>query len=232
MYGIEANEEARCNDQSSDRDSRVSILDTTYGLIGTTPYDKLSMQHIAHSVGVSKALLFYFFKSKRELVRESLIWGTRQEMKAFHTLSDPEQGGSGEYVVRFDEMVTHWMNNSIERIQILHTYFEVTDLEDPDDIVNVELKQFFGHIIGYFERILRENGLNYPREQAALMALMIDTFGFLPHLTPEPFDTHRYREAFLDLFGMRGKEWDRRNIDLDDRSDNQDTKIEQGKYER
>jgi AcrR family transcriptional regulator len=185
----------------SDPDSRIPILETTYGLLGTTPFDKLSMQHIADSAGVSKALLFYFFKSKRELVREALIFGTKREMEGFHTFmgTDGEEGEVG-LSIPFSEIISHWMTNSLERIQILHTYFEVTDIEDPEDVVNVELRSLFDHIIGYLEEILRGNGMAYPREQATLMAVMIDTYGFIPHLTPAPFDDARYRAAFLDLF--------------------------------
>lgn len=214
----DAQQTSDIGEQSPEQDSRGRILETTYGLLGSTPYDKLSMQTIADAVGVSKALLFYFFKSKRELVRESLLWGTKREMESFHTLlTEPSDGGTsgGEkeggtkmedsamgLSMPISDILSMWMTNSLERIQILHTYFEVTDIEDPEDSLNIELRSLFNHIIGYLEEVLRENGMAYPREQATLMAVMVDTFGFIPHLTPDPFDSSRYRTAILDLFGF------------------------------
>ncbi len=204
---LETFEKAGNDGRSRDPDSRVSILETTYGLLGSTPYDKLSMKRIADSAGVSKALLFYFYTSKRELVREALIWGTKREMETFHTcVENGDDESNVALMLPLEEIISSWMKNSLERIQILHTYFEVTDVDDPEDAVNLELKQLFGHIIGYLEVILREQGMNYPREQATLMAVMIDTFGFLPHLTTGSFDIDQYRTALLDLFRIGGND--------------------------
>jgi AcrR family transcriptional regulator len=50
-----------------------AILDATTSILGDKGYDLMTMDDVAHAVGISKPSLYKHFKSKEELIGEALI---------------------------------------------------------------------------------------------------------------------------------------------------------------
>lgn len=53
---------------------QVELVRTTYGLIGERGVRRLALQDVADAAGVSKALIFYYFKTRENLVLATMRW--------------------------------------------------------------------------------------------------------------------------------------------------------------
>lgn len=61
------------------KERREQLLDAGRALFLSRPYDQVSMDDVAGAAGVSKALIFHYFKSKRDLYVE-LVRGAAEEL--------------------------------------------------------------------------------------------------------------------------------------------------------
>ena len=175
-----------------DDDKRTKILDRTYDLLCKTSYQRLSMEQIAESVGVSKALLFYHFSSKRDLARAALKQGFEREVEQFDLFEELD-----EETLRM--VLPELLRFSLDRFYIIHTYIEIVDMDDPEDELMVFLHEVYAHILKLLGGFLESRGVGYPREKAMLLALSIDLFGIISHLDEKPVDVDRYVNAILEM---------------------------------
>lgn len=180
---------------SGDPATRDAILATAFELFSTTNYQKLNMRTIAERAGVSKALLFYYFKSKEDLARQSLVKGLEMEMELFGPIDEITPD-------KLPEVLPFFLEESLKRIYIVQAFVEVVDLEDPEDPLGKLLRNLYNQIIDLFESFLRERGVRYPREKAVLLTLSADVFGMTRLLDIEPRGPESYSKAILDILGM------------------------------
>jgi AcrR family transcriptional regulator len=180
---------------STDTDTRTGILEAAYELFSKEPYQKLSMENIAKRAGVSKALLFYHFSSKEDLARKSISYGIMKEVERFGPIDEMD-----EETVR--AVLPSFLQMSHDRINLIHTYIEVVDMEDAHDELVVLMREMYGMIVELLERHMRARGVRYPREKAMLITLAVDLFGLVEHLEEEPTDVESYVNAILDILGM------------------------------
>ncbi len=181
--------------QSADPDTRTAILEAAYELFSKEPYQKLSMESIARRAGVSKALLFYHFSSKEDLARKAISYGIMKEVEGFGAIE-----GMDEETVR--AVLPSFLQLSHDRINLIHTYIEVVDMEDAHDELVVLMREMYGAIVGILEGHMRSRGVRYPREKAMLITLAVDLFGLVEHIEEEPVDVDSYVNAILDILGM------------------------------
>src|SRR5829696_3533548 len=84
-------------------DTREKIQDVALELFGEQGYDKTSLREIAERLGVTKAALYYHFKSKEEIV-ESFSADHIAKIQALvawgHTLPRTPEGRR-EFIVRY-----------------------------------------------------------------------------------------------------------------------------------
>jgi AcrR family transcriptional regulator len=179
-------------------DKRTKILDMTYALLCKTPYQRLSMEQVAESVGVSKALLFYHFSSKRDLARAALIQGFEREVAQFDFFQELD-----EETLR--TVIPELLQFSLDRFYIIHTYIEIVDMDDPEDELMVFLHQLYAHILDMLGGFLEARGVGHPREKAMLLALSIDLFGIIAHLDGKTPDVERYVSAILEMIDVEVK---------------------------
>jgi AcrR family transcriptional regulator len=178
-----------------DPETQRRILESTYVLLSRVQYPALSMQTIAERAGVSKALLFYHFKSKRELARQALVHGFEDEMAQFAHLEELDE-------TTFRSALGEMLQFSLDRIFLFHSFLEVADMEDPDDELVKMLHDVYGQFIEVLEDFLESRGIKYPREKAMLLGLAVDMFGLIEFVDDQRPDTERYRRALLDMLDM------------------------------
>src|SRR5215475_10050368 len=67
------------------RDTRARLRELSLQLFAEQGYEKTSLREIAEHLGVTKAALYYYFKSKEDIVRsldELIAWGKAQPRNA------------------------------------------------------------------------------------------------------------------------------------------------------
>ena len=178
-----------------DADTQDLILDATFELLSQVPYQRLTMEAIADRAGFSKALLFYHFGSKRALARAALVRGFREELEHFEIPESLEGDG-------MVEMLPEMMRLSLDRFNVIGSFFEIADLDDPGDELAAGLRSVYQTLMDVLVPILEERGVSYPRERALLVIMAVDLFGMVPHLTTEEPDLDRYAGALVAMLGL------------------------------
>lgn len=85
-------------------ESRQRILDTARAVFAEKGFDGARVDEIAQRAGVNKALIYYYFKSKDQLLQE-LLRGFLDERRSQRPKSAPKEQQTGalpEQIVRFD----------------------------------------------------------------------------------------------------------------------------------
>ena len=171
------------------------FLDVAYEMFSTRPYQKISVEAIAREAGVSKSLLFYHFGSKEELARKALLHGFDRELAEFGPIEDLD-----EEMVRL--ALPSFLQLSLNRIQVIHTFTEVVDIDDPEDELVKAMRHLYDYLVGIIGRFLETRGERYPYEKAMLITLAVDLFGWIEKIKGEEPDLDRYVNAILDMMGM------------------------------
>ena len=179
-----------------DEDAKNEILAAAYGLLCQMPYQKLTMEMVARRAGVSKALLFYHFGSKHELTREALKVGFAEAMERFDVFEE-----LSEEDVR--AVLPELFKFSLDSMFLFISFIEVVDMEaHADDELALLMRDMYNRIIVQLGDFLEARGENFPREKAMLLALAVDMFGMVPHVTGAMPDIQRYTAAVLDIMGL------------------------------
>ena len=178
-----------------DADTQDLILDATFELLSQVPYQRLTMEAIADRAGFSKALLFYHFGSKRALARAALVRGFREELEHFEIPESLEGDG-------MVEMLPEMMRLSLDRFNVIGSFFEIADLDDPGDELAAGLRSVYQTLMDVLVPILEERGVSYPRERALLVIMAVDLFGMVPHLDSQEPDVDRYMGALVAMMGL------------------------------
>jgi hypothetical protein len=91
---------------------------------------------------------------------------------------------------------------SLSRIQVIHTFIEVVDIDDPEDELVKAMRQLYDYLVGLIGRFLESRGERYPYEKAMLITLAVDLFGWIEHIKGEEPDLDRYVNAIMDMMGL------------------------------
>jgi AcrR family transcriptional regulator len=178
-----------------ENDKRTKILEAAYDLLCKTSYQRLSMEQVAERAGVSKALLFYHFDSKRALARAALMQGFEREVEQFDFFQELDEA-------TLRTVIPELLQFSLDRFYIIHAYIEIVDMDDPEDELMVFLHKLYAHILDMLGGFLESRGVGYPREKAMLLALSIDLFGVITHLEKKEPDVERYVNAILEMIDV------------------------------
>jgi len=178
-----------------EKDARDKISMAAYDLMGRTPYPALTMESIAEQAGVSKALLFYHFGSKKELARYALRKGFGTELEGI----GPLQALDGERIL---PVIREMLRTSRERFNLIGAFFEVVDLEDPEDELVAELRSLYQTLADGLEPLVSGAGASHPRQRAIVVLMAVDMFGLVPLLEGREVDTEAYADALVAMLGL------------------------------
>lgn len=85
-------------------ESRQRILDTARAVFAEKGFDGARVDEIAQRAGVNKALIYYYFKSKDQLLQELLrgFMDERRSLRPKSALQEEESAGLPDRIARFD----------------------------------------------------------------------------------------------------------------------------------
>jgi AcrR family transcriptional regulator len=107
---------------------RKQLLDRGAELFTSHPYDELSMSKIAAEVGISKALLYHYFPSKRAFFEETLSVAAEQLRE--RTEPDPSLPPLEQLQRSLDAFLTLVEENSVAYRNLMDSATSVTDIRD------------------------------------------------------------------------------------------------------
>jgi AcrR family transcriptional regulator len=179
-----------------DEDAKLKIMAAAFELLSQMPYQKMSLEMVAKEAGVSKALIFYHFGSKRELTREALTMGFTRTMESFQVTGDLD-----EETIR--AILPELFRFTYESLYLFVSFIEVVEIEaHSTDELALTMRDMYAMFIDKLGGFLEARGDPYPREKAMLLALAIDMIGMVSHVQGREPDMERYEAAVLHILGL------------------------------
>ncbi|WP_432407490.1 TetR/AcrR family transcriptional regulator [Wukongibacter sp. M2B1] len=100
-------------------DSKSAILESARYLFAKKGYEGTSISHIAKESGAAKSLIYYYFKSKEEILSEILEEGTRDIYETHYSMSESGEELTEEFMMKIMETIAHRLRNRDDIIRIM-----------------------------------------------------------------------------------------------------------------
>jgi AcrR family transcriptional regulator len=145
------------------------ILAAALKLFALNGYSATPISLIAKEAGVSQGLMYNFFKSKKELLREMILEGSAdiaESMKAYGQIKDPKEA------IRIHVTETiKIIKKKKEFWRLLHaTRLQSPVLEDVSDL----FEEILIRVTKIFEKVFKQLGFEHSKLEAQLFLTQID----------------------------------------------------------
>lgn len=152
--------------------SIAKILDAAFRLMSRNGYDSTSISQIAKEAGVSKGLMYNYFNSKEDLIKQ-LINNTMEEGDRLMTSIVSEN--PSETLRNIFKWFFNELRNHIEQWRFISEFmFKVDKFEFVKDLVYNKMKEY----VDFIGSLLNEIGFENSREEAQLITGLFDGIGF------------------------------------------------------
>ena len=178
------------------RESKKSlILDTALELFATEGYYPTSISKIAERAGISKGLIYNYFKSKEDIIRIIIHKGIDDLFRIF----DPDKDGvlTKDEIRYFIEQIFDIMHRDL---QFWRLYFMVFMQPPVLKLVETRLSDLIQSSINMLTNHFKSEGYEDPRIEAILLGAILDGTGFHFVLNPENFPLEKIKERIIKIY--------------------------------
>ena len=174
---------------------KTLIMETALELFASAGYHDTSISNIAEKAGISKGLMYNYFDSKEELIRQIIRKGMDDLLQYF----DPDQDG----IITKDE-IRYFIDKAFslmqKDVQFWKVYFMVL-IQPPvfsqvGNEVYRPVKVFTDMMKTYFET----RGDKDPEAEARIMGALLDCLGFQLILDPENFPLDKVKNKLYEMY--------------------------------
>jgi len=183
------------------RESRKAlIMDKALELFVAKGFHATSISDIARQAGISKGLMYNYFKSKEDLIKEIAVKGMREFIDIF----DPNRDG-----VLTDEEFEFFINESFRILRERSDYWKlyITIMLQPP-VYEMVKKDITGFVPGVLQVLIdyyKRKGVADPGTEAYLFGTLLDGIALNYILDPEHFPLEEVKEGILRKFRLREK---------------------------
>ncbi len=150
---------------------------------------------IAKEAGISKGLMYNYFKSKEELLHEVAISGIREILSLF----DPNHDG-----VLTDEEFVYFVDESFRTIEAnpeyWKLYFRMIVLPNVMEVIRSEMIEMLPRLLQVQVKYFASKGSKDPETDAMLFNAMLDGVGMNYVNNPELFDVNKIKNRIVEIF--------------------------------
>ena len=176
-------------------DKQKLILDTALELFANEGYYPTSISKIATAAGISKGLIFHYFKSKDDIIRIIILQG----IKDLAALFDPNKDGvlTKDEIRYFIEEVfkTVMRDRHFWKLYFM-TFMQPPVLKLVERPFNKLLHNSMDMLVDYFQR----QGYDDPRTEAVLLGAILDGISFHFVMNPENFPSDQVKERIIKMY--------------------------------
>lgn len=153
------------------QESMKKIMDAAFRLIAKKGYESASVAEIAAAAGVSKGLLYNYFKSKQDLVEKLLTNAVDQADAVMEELITDDPAVTFENIIR-------WLFRELkERPDYFRLLMELTFKIDQFEFVRNMAAQKYQGYLAFLEDILRRLDVADARGEAKMLTALFDGIG-------------------------------------------------------
>jgi TetR/AcrR family transcriptional regulator len=178
--------------EADEQNARMMLLQAGITLFADKGYAGTSVREIVSMAGVTKPVLYYYFKSKEGLLRAILDWAAEEQEKILaETLQTP--GTAFEELVRLYHRIYQGLMENRQLFRLINNLF----FGPPQGTPSYDLERFHRRMVEVIKEIclrgMRRGEMRETNpEEAALLVLGVTGFCFhLDYLHPESMDPER-----------------------------------------
>lgn len=163
------------------KEKRQLILDAALSIFAKKGYHGASIASIAKEAGISKGLIYNYFNSKEEILKEILSSGLEYIFKQYRF--DPEHFTS----VQFANLIDLTFDLLEKDFSYWKIYFSVLMQAEVLEIIQDKLLETLIPIIEIFALFMAKLGFENPKEEARFFGATIDGLSINYIIDPEHF---------------------------------------------
>ena len=174
---------------------KYEIMEAAVKIFAEVGYHKASISQITKTANISKGLIYNYFESKEDLMRQVLLQGIEGLKESFTQIEDeldtPEELEifiKGGFRIMQDES------------DFYKFYFIVMLQPEVYAIIKENYPEFMGELLEGIAYYFQIKGDPHPLEKATVLAALLDGFGMHYLMAPEMYDLKVYEKVILDLF--------------------------------
>ncbi len=174
---------------------KKKIMDTALELFASYGYHGTTMEKIATRAGVSKGLIYTYFKNKEDLLLELLESGLERISEKL----DPNHDGVLEKheLLRFVRVMFEELQNNPD---LWKMYFGLSFQKDVMEIAQERLQNKVEPIYKMLYQYFEQQGYARPMVEAVFFGSLMDGLGFNFILSPENFPLEEIIEKVLKMY--------------------------------
>jgi AcrR family transcriptional regulator len=161
-------------------------------------YHATTISKIAKIAGISKGLIYNYYESKEELLKEILQKG----MEELEDMIDPDHDGrvtpseiKGLIEQTFDSLET--------RPDYWKLYFSVLLQPAVTEKIQPEINMIYESFLGMAREYFRETGSEDPEAEALILGSILDGVCFHFLLNPDGYPLDKVRQKLLNIYGNK-----------------------------
>ena len=178
------------------KSKKALIMDTALELFANHGYYPSSISMISSKAGISKGLLYNYFSSKEELVREIMVIGMNKFIELFDTNKD------GILTCEeFEQFIRESFRVLKENMPYYKLYFSTMMQPQVYDLI----KDTFHEIMPKYLKMLAvyydKRGIDHPAQEALIFGAVMDGISLNYIMDPDTFPVEKTIQSIIDKFG-------------------------------
>ena len=155
--------------QEAREKSRAKIVETALTLFATTGYEGTSIRVIAQQAGISQGLMYNYFSSKEELLKEIFLKGIQDVFRSFPTDISAAPGKKAVHL-----LIRNSFTIIREHMDIWRLIYALRTQPSVLAVMGPEIAQFNDRIFSFLEGLLSQAGYKDPYAEARILQAIID----------------------------------------------------------
>lgn len=170
------------------------IMSTALKLFAELGYETTAISKIAKEAGISKGLMYNYFRSKEELLNAIILDGLKDSLGALNIANQES--------VKKEELVS-FINTNLNLLKENPSYYKLyfSLIFQPKVLLKIEneLMHIFGHVINSFINYYQQKGDEKPYVKARYILAVFDGVGmhYLSDINSFPIDD--IKDMMIDL---------------------------------
>ncbi len=174
---------------------RGLILETALELFADEGFHSTSISKIAKLAGISKGLMYNYFRSKEELLKEIVMSGIKDLTRTF----DPNRDG-----ILTTEELEYFINQTFEILKsntkYWKLYFAIILQPSVLRMLEPDFLKIIGPIFQMLEEYFRRKGYENPDIESKLFGAILDGLSFHYVIDPENFPLEKIKGTLIDRY--------------------------------
>lgn len=174
---------------------KQQIMDVALKLFAAKGYDSTSISTISKEANISKGLLYNYFKSKEDLLKELVNEGFQDMIDSFDVNKDGVLTRD-EFIYFIDEV----FNMMSRRIDFYRLYFTLMFQPVVWKLFESMFSEVIGPLIATLTGYYQRKGSADPEAEALMIGALLDGIGFNYTFNPDLYPLERVKQLIIDRF--------------------------------